>query len=116
MCIRYLQADPDSFDLRDLKCKFDVILIEPPLEEYYRESGIIANERFWTWDDVSFCKFLSNSTTCEHWKIFDIELYIFILFYFLYLKKKIIDHEAGHRGNLIYSLFCIPVVWLRRRP
>ncbi|RXN04822.1 N6-adenosine-methyltransferase subunit METTL14 [Labeo rohita] len=48
----YLQADPDTFDLRDLKCKFDVILIEPPLEEYYRESGIIANERFWTWDDI----------------------------------------------------------------
>lgn len=84
LCIRYLQADPDSFDLRDLKCKFDVILIEPPLEEYYRESGIIANERFWTWDDVSYCKCLSNSTTCEHWKIIDIELYIFILFYFLY--------------------------------
>ncbi|XP_067298867.1 N6-adenosine-methyltransferase non-catalytic subunit isoform X2 [Pseudorasbora parva] len=48
----YLQADPDTFDLRDLKCKFDVILIEPPLEEYYRESGIIANERFWNWDDI----------------------------------------------------------------
>uniref|UniRef100_A0A8C1B5M4 N(6)-adenosine-methyltransferase non-catalytic subunit METTL14 n=1 Tax=Cyprinus carpio carpio TaxID=630221 RepID=A0A8C1B5M4_CYPCA len=48
----YLQADPDTFDLRDLKCKFDVLLIEPPLEEYYRESGIIANERFWTWDDI----------------------------------------------------------------
>ncbi|XP_026105629.1 N6-adenosine-methyltransferase non-catalytic subunit [Carassius auratus] len=48
----YLQADPDTFDLRDLKCKFDVLLIEPPLEEYYRESGIIANERFWNWDDI----------------------------------------------------------------
>ena len=55
MCGRYLQADLDAFDLRDLKCKFDVILIEPPLEEYYRESGIIASERFWTWDDVSDC-------------------------------------------------------------
>lgn len=58
MCIcvlsdRYLQADLETFDLRDLKCKFDVILLEPPLEEYYRESGIIASERFWTWDDVS---------------------------------------------------------------
>lgn len=52
---RYLQADLDAFDLRDLKCKFDVILLEPPLEEYYRESGIIASERFWTWDDVSGC-------------------------------------------------------------
>lgn len=51
--VRYLQADLENFDLRDLKCKFDVILLEPPLEEYYRESGIIASERFWTWDDVS---------------------------------------------------------------
>lgn len=49
---RYLQADPEHFDLRDLKCKFDVILLEPPLEEYYRESGISRTERFWTWDDV----------------------------------------------------------------
>ncbi|XP_048851715.1 N6-adenosine-methyltransferase non-catalytic subunit [Brienomyrus brachyistius] len=48
----YLQADLEHFDLRELKCKFDVILLEPPLEEYYRESGIIANEKFWTWDDI----------------------------------------------------------------
>lgn len=48
----YLQADPDSFDLRDLKCQFDVILLEPPLEEYYRESGTTATERVWTWDDI----------------------------------------------------------------
>ncbi|XP_078116968.1 N(6)-adenosine-methyltransferase non-catalytic subunit METTL14 isoform X2 [Sander vitreus] len=47
----YLQADPEHFDLQDLKCKFDVILLEPPLEEYYRESGISHTERFWTWDD-----------------------------------------------------------------
>ncbi|TMS22889.1 N6-adenosine-methyltransferase non-catalytic subunit [Larimichthys crocea] len=49
---RYLQADPEHFDLQDLKCKFDVILLEPPLEEYYRESGISHTERFWTWDDI----------------------------------------------------------------
>uniref|UniRef100_A0A3Q3N629 N(6)-adenosine-methyltransferase non-catalytic subunit METTL14 n=1 Tax=Mastacembelus armatus TaxID=205130 RepID=A0A3Q3N629_9TELE len=48
----YLQADPENFDLQDLKCKFDVILLEPPLEEYYRESGISHTERFWTWDDI----------------------------------------------------------------
>uniref|UniRef100_A0A3B3ZBL7 N(6)-adenosine-methyltransferase non-catalytic subunit METTL14 n=1 Tax=Periophthalmus magnuspinnatus TaxID=409849 RepID=A0A3B3ZBL7_9GOBI len=48
----YLQADPETFDLQDLKCKFDVILLEPPLEEYYRESGISHTERFWTWDDI----------------------------------------------------------------
>ncbi|RXM35197.1 N6-adenosine-methyltransferase subunit METTL14 [Acipenser ruthenus] len=49
----YLQADMETFDLRELKCKFDVLLIEPPLEEYYRESGIVANEKIWAWDDVS---------------------------------------------------------------
>uniref|UniRef100_A0A8C2WLM3 N(6)-adenosine-methyltransferase non-catalytic subunit METTL14 n=1 Tax=Cyclopterus lumpus TaxID=8103 RepID=A0A8C2WLM3_CYCLU len=48
----YLQADPMHFDLQDLKCEFDVILLEPPLEEYYRESGISNTERFWTWDDI----------------------------------------------------------------
>lgn len=50
--LRYLQADPEHFDLQDLKCQFDVILLEPPLEEYYRESGISNTERCWTWDDV----------------------------------------------------------------
>uniref|UniRef100_A0A3B3HSC7 N(6)-adenosine-methyltransferase non-catalytic subunit METTL14 n=1 Tax=Oryzias latipes TaxID=8090 RepID=A0A3B3HSC7_ORYLA len=48
----YLQADPEHFDLRELKSQFDVILLEPPLEEYYRESGISHTERFWTWDDI----------------------------------------------------------------
>lgn len=51
---RYLQADLEAFDVRELKSKFDVILLEPPLEEYYRETGITANEKCWTWDDVSF--------------------------------------------------------------
>lgn len=43
----------EAFDIRELKLKFDVILLEPPLEEYYRETGITANEKCWTWDDVS---------------------------------------------------------------
>jgi len=47
-----LQADLEAFDIRELKSKFDVILLEPPLEEYYRETGITANEKCWTWDDV----------------------------------------------------------------
>uniref|UniRef100_A0A8D0U7V6 N(6)-adenosine-methyltransferase non-catalytic subunit METTL14 n=1 Tax=Sus scrofa TaxID=9823 RepID=A0A8D0U7V6_PIG len=48
----YLQADIEAFDIRELTPKFDVILLEPPLEEYYRETGITANEKCWTWDDV----------------------------------------------------------------
>uniref|UniRef100_F7H4J9 N(6)-adenosine-methyltransferase non-catalytic subunit METTL14 n=1 Tax=Macaca mulatta TaxID=9544 RepID=F7H4J9_MACMU len=48
----YLQADIEAFDIRELTPKFDVILLEPPLEEYYRETGITANEKCWTWDDI----------------------------------------------------------------
>ncbi|XP_011369084.1 N6-adenosine-methyltransferase non-catalytic subunit [Pteropus vampyrus] len=52
----YLQADIEAFDIRELTPKFDVILLEPPLEEYYRETGITANEKCWTWDDVCLRK------------------------------------------------------------
>ncbi|XP_043917593.1 N6-adenosine-methyltransferase non-catalytic subunit [Protopterus annectens] len=48
----YLQADLETFDLRELKCKFDVILLEPPLEEYYRETGMTATEKCWSWNDI----------------------------------------------------------------
>ncbi|KAK2106627.1 N6-adenosine-methyltransferase subunit mettl14 [Saguinus oedipus] len=48
----YLQADIEAFDIRKLTPKFDMILLEPPLEEYYRETGITANEKCWTWDDI----------------------------------------------------------------
>ncbi|XP_059502057.1 N6-adenosine-methyltransferase non-catalytic subunit isoform X1 [Stegostoma tigrinum] len=48
----YLPADLETFDIRELKCKFDVILVEPPLEEYYRETGVTAVEKCWTWDDI----------------------------------------------------------------
>ncbi|KAM5192048.1 N(6)-adenosine-methyltransferase non-catalytic subunit METTL14 [Mantella aurantiaca] len=48
----YLQADLETFDLRELKNEFDVILLEPPLEEYFRETGIAANEKWWTWEDI----------------------------------------------------------------
>jgi hypothetical protein len=32
----YLKCDLETFDLKSLDHKFDVILIEPPLEEYAR--------------------------------------------------------------------------------
>ncbi|GFN96337.1 N6-adenosine-methyltransferase ime4 [Plakobranchus ocellatus] len=47
----YLQADLEVFDLRDLKCKFDVILLEPPLEEYQRTQGA-AFDKYWDWDEI----------------------------------------------------------------
>ena len=53
---RYAQIDLENFDLSDLDCKFDVILLDPPLEEYRHRPGVVPNQSFWTWDDVS-----------EHW-------------------------------------------------
>lgn len=47
----YLKCDLRKFDLNDLKSKFDVILIDPPLEEYKRTNGV-TNVDFYSWDDV----------------------------------------------------------------
>lgn len=43
----YFQADLKTFDLKTIGTKFDVILIEPPLEEYAREGS-----NFWNWDEI----------------------------------------------------------------
>ncbi|CAF1211097.1 unnamed protein product [Rotaria magnacalcarata] len=50
----YLRCDllANNFTLASLECEFDVILIEPPLEEYKRKSGIHF-DRYVTWDEVS---------------------------------------------------------------
>ncbi|CAL8103643.1 unnamed protein product [Calicophoron daubneyi] len=47
----YLQADLKTFDLTKLQSKFDVVLIEPPLEEYNRMHGAMFDQH-WTWDEV----------------------------------------------------------------
>lgn len=53
----YLKADLKSLDLKSLGTKFDVILIEPPLEEYARAAPSVATvggapRAFWNWDDI----------------------------------------------------------------
>lgn len=48
----YLKTDLLAYNLKDLNCKFDVILIEPPLEEYQRTCGA-TNVQLWNWDQVS---------------------------------------------------------------
>ncbi|VDQ12602.1 unnamed protein product [Trichobilharzia regenti] len=48
----YLCADLRTFDLNELDSKFDVILIEPPLEEYHRMNGAVFDQ-YWSWDEVS---------------------------------------------------------------
>ena len=47
----YLKCDLETFDLKSLKHQFDVILIEPPLEEYARTCGA-TNIKFWDWDKI----------------------------------------------------------------
>lgn len=93
VCLRYLQADPEHFDLQDLKCKFDVILLEPPLEEYYRESGISHTERFWTWDDVSPVCFSSFwSTTWMN---------------IIWIDSASVHTKAGHSQSVAFLLLQI---------
>lgn len=53
----YLQADLKNFDLKSLGAKFDVILIEPPLEEYARGGAGVSiaggtPKTFWSWDEI----------------------------------------------------------------
>lgn len=48
----YLKCDLNQpGHLRQLDCKFDVILIDPPLEEYQRTQGV-TKTKFWSWDDI----------------------------------------------------------------
>ena len=50
----YVKADlKKDFHLNELKGKFDVILIDPPLEEYQRES-LPSNpvQTFWSWSEI----------------------------------------------------------------
>ena len=55
----YLKCDLRTFGLKDLGIKFDVILIEPPLEEYQRSLGV-TNIDFWSWDQVSRSFYLTK--------------------------------------------------------
>ncbi|XP_065663867.1 N6-adenosine-methyltransferase non-catalytic subunit-like [Hydra vulgaris] len=49
----YLHCDLDTYDLAELKYKFDVILIDPPLEEYQRRCpGLMFNWRPWRWEEI----------------------------------------------------------------
>ncbi|WAQ96095.1 MET14-like protein [Mya arenaria] len=37
----YMKCDLETFELSELRCQFDVILLEPPLHEYQRAQGMI---------------------------------------------------------------------------
>ena len=46
-----MKCDLEEFDLRDLDAKFDVIMVEPPLEEYQRTLGV-TYDKYWSWEEV----------------------------------------------------------------
>ncbi|CAK8687823.1 unnamed protein product [Clavelina lepadiformis] len=48
----YLKCDLTKFDMRKLGCKFDVLLIDPPLQEYKKRAGLPLNGSEASWDDV----------------------------------------------------------------
>lgn len=47
----FLKCDLKDLDLKELNMKFDVIHIEPPLEEYQRTLGV-TNMQSWSWDQI----------------------------------------------------------------
>ena len=52
----YLRCDilANNFTLTSLDSEFDVVLVEPPLEEYKRTNGIHF-DRYVNWDEVTEC-------------------------------------------------------------
>lgn len=64
----YLKTDLATYNLKDLNCKFDVILIEPPLEEYQRTCGA-TNVQLWNWDQVQLI-YYSNALELKNAVIF----------------------------------------------
>lgn len=69
----YLKSDLKEFNLKDIGCKFDVILIEPPLEEYQRSLGV-TNVDFLSWDQVSIITNGLSVTKC-HYEILTVSDY-----------------------------------------
>lgn len=47
----YLKTNLTKYNMKELNCKFDVILIEPPLEEYQRTCGA-TNFELWNWEQI----------------------------------------------------------------
>lgn len=50
----YLKADLHHLPLASLRCEFDVILVEPPLEEYQHTAPghAAALNGFWDWNQI----------------------------------------------------------------
>lgn len=49
----YMRCDLENFDVRELGSKFEVILIQPPLEEYRKQAGYPADSgKAYSWEEI----------------------------------------------------------------
>ena len=84
----YLNCDLRTFDLSTLGSKFDVILIDPPLEEYQRRaSGINFTWTPWEWEEVYNYMYVCMFTAC---------LYKSIVLFGHFLALQIIGAKRRH--------------------
>lgn len=73
----YLKCDLHTMDLKQLDHKFDVILVEPPLEEYQRTMGV-TNMEFWSWERVNNKPIKQKQSKTSIYNI-NVIMYTFIL-------------------------------------
>ena len=79
--LNVIRCDLETFDLKQLNCKFDTILIEPPLEEYSRyilffifflngyllcRTYGVTQTKFWDWDKIMALDIGEVGLNCSH--------------------------------------------------
>lgn len=60
----YLKTDLKTFDLTTLG-KFDVILIDPPWEDYVVKDGVKTSDNFWSYEEIADLKIETLSEACS---------------------------------------------------
>lgn len=85
----FLKCDLNTYDFKDLNMQFDVILVEPPLEEYQQTIGYSA--KLWNWNQVVFL---------YHW---------LIVKYQLKMKNSIIQFNMLI-AKLFYHIYLISII------
>ena len=89
---RYLKCDLLTYNLNELKTKFDVIYIDPPLEEYTRRyCGYEFTQQMWDFEDVRTCV-----------------LVVYICTVYTHVHNIMYVHTYVHTFNCTYSM-CSPV-------
>lgn len=107
----YLQTDLQTYDLRELPTKFDVILVEPPLEEY-QHTGV-NNVQFWDWQkimDLDIAQ-VNGLVWLGNVRLF-VLLYNIYNLYFAYMNSYRVIQGYVRSSGCSTKEFYIPVVWI----